>query len=74
MNNEIENKENKQINVELLFHLNELKTKKNAEIVVKKIFELAGKYSLSIDVVVDIFTTAMDTYENILIEYLKTRK
>jgi len=48
--------------------------KKGADNIVKMVYDLAEKYSIHPDIALDIFMKGMDTYEKILIEYLKSKK
>ena len=48
--------------------------KKGADDVIKQVYDLAEKYEIHPDIVLDIYTKGMEMYEKILIGYLKTVK
>jgi len=47
---------------------------KGANTMIKEVYDLAEKYAIHPDIVLDIYTHGFETYEKILNEYLKARK
>ena len=59
---------------DIIFNVEKAIAKKGADEMLKEVYDLAEKYFIHPDVVLDIYMKGVNAYEKVLNEYLKVRK